>query len=61
MTTPGVKLGLVLPPALHERMVAAAGSQSLAATYARAFGELLDRIDAGEPSPSQPSAAVRGA
>ena len=57
MTTPGVKLGLFLPPALHDRMIAAAGPNGVSAAYACAFTELLDRIDGGE---AITFAAVRG-
>ncbi len=57
MGSSGVKLGLFLPPALHERMVADTGRQGLSAAYAQALTALLDRIDAGE---AIVFAAVRG-
>ena len=57
MGPPGVKLGLFLPPVLHDRMIAAAGRNGLSAAYARALEALLDRIDAGEVVAF---AAVRG-
>ena len=57
MGSSGVKLGLFLPPALHDRMVTATGCQGLSAAYARALTALLDRIDAGEVVAF---AAVRG-
>ncbi len=53
----GVKLGLFLPPALHDRMIAAAGRSGLSAAYAQALAHLLDRLDAGEVIAF---AAVRG-
>ena len=57
MRSSGVKLGLFLPPELHDRMVVATGRQGLSAAYARALTALLDRIDAGE---TVTFAAVRG-
>jgi len=53
----GVKLGLFLPPALHERMIGAAGGQGLSAAYAQALTSLLDRLDASD---AVTFAAVRG-
>ena len=53
----GVKLGLFLPPALHDRMIAAAGRNGLSAAYGQALAALLDRIDAGDVIAF---AAVRG-
>jgi hypothetical protein len=41
-------LGLFLPPALHDRMIAAAGRKGLSAAYAQALAHLLSRLDAGE-------------
>ena len=57
MRTPGVKLGLFLPPALHGRMTESCGRHGVGAAYARAFVVLLDQLDAGEPITF---AAVRG-
>jgi hypothetical protein len=57
MRPQGVKLGLFRPPALHDRMIAAAGPSGLSAAYALALARLLDRLDAGEVIAF---AAVRG-
>ena len=57
MGPPGVKLGLFLPPALHEQMIAAADRNGLSAAYAQALATLLDRLDAGDAVPFD---AVRG-
>lgn len=57
MRTPGVKLGLFLPPALHGRMTATCGRQGVGDAYARAFAALLAQLDAGE---TVTFAAVRG-
>ena len=57
MRPPGAKLGLFLPPALHERMIAAAGRNGLSAAYAQVLRALLDRLDAGDVVTF---AAVRG-
>jgi hypothetical protein len=43
-----VKLGLFVPPPLHARLVAAGRADGVSASYARAFTDLLDRLDAGE-------------
>lgn len=54
------KLGLFVPGALHERMVAANRAEprgALQAAYAAAFADLLDALDAGE---AVIFAAVRG-
>ncbi|MDZ4374938.1 MAG: hypothetical protein U1C74_26460 [Phenylobacterium sp.] len=66
MTSRTCKLGLVLPEGLHDRMVDLAvgpGGDAprrgpIQAVYQRAFVELLQALDAGEPVAF---AAVRGA
>lgn len=47
MSTP-VKLGLVVPPDLHARLLASCEGIGVNAAYVRAFSALLDALDLGE-------------
>ena len=48
MGVPRVKFGLFVPAAMHARLKAACGANGVSDGYARAFGALLNQLDAGE-------------
>ena len=57
MSASDTKLGLFVPPPLHDRLRIRAGATGVGDAYAQALEDLLDALDAGE---AVTFAAVRG-